>query len=371
MIYDSASLQGVPWEIIIKSYRNYLGSKSHDHLNGYAQDFFDFIAGHTLLFPQDVLERQFIELADRAAADILLPIFYSESYKEEPDDGKKADMMMAGILAREIAAEDVTLIPNAANEDVENAQAKYKDVVTKAFNVDELYKYIVPEMHMERLAKIAIRGLYCSDFSHRNSTGLVFAGYGNKDFFPRIEQYLCYGLLAGKSYCDLEKTITISHDNASDALPLAKSDMITTFILGQSLTAMADVHAIFQARLDEIEKQLKKAKLLDQNAAMSAIRQGAEKAFRQGVVDYFYDKHQRPLRRVIANLPIDELAELAETLVRIESLKERVTTPEESVSGPIDVAVIFKHDGFIWIKRKNYFKAELNPRFLLNQPRAE
>jgi hypothetical protein len=134
---------------------------------------------------------------------------------------------------------------------------------------------------------------------------------------------------------------------------------------------MADVHAIFQARLDEIEKQLKKAKLLDQNAAMSAIRQGAEKAFRQGVVDYFYDKHQRPLRRVIANLPIDELAELAETLVRIESLKERVTTPEESVSGPIDVAVISKHDGFIWIKRKNYFKAELNPRFLLNQPRAE
>jgi hypothetical protein len=61
--------------------------------------------------------------------------------------------------------------------------------------------------------------------------------------------------------------------------------------------------------------------------------------------------------------PVDELAELAETLMSIESLKERVTRPTESVSGPIDVAVISKADGFIWIRRKHYFEAELNPRF--------
>jgi hypothetical protein len=51
----------------------------------------------------------------------------------------------------------------------------------------------------------------------------------------------------------------------------------------------------------------------------------------------------------------EELAELAETLVSAESLKERVTKPTETVSGPVDVAVISKSDGFIWIKRKHYF----------------
>ena len=30
---------------------------------------------------------------------------------------------------------------------------------------------------------------------------------------------------------------------------------------------------------------------------------------------------------------------------------------------PIDVAVISKGDGFIWIRRKHYFNAELNPSF--------
>ena len=67
--------------------------------------------------------------------------------------------------------------------------------------------------------------------------------------------------------------------------------------------------------------------------------------------------------RVIGNLPFPEMAELAEALVFMESMKERVTTPTESVSGPIDVAIISKGDGFIWIKRKHYFDPKLNPRF--------
>lgn len=73
--------------------------------------------------------------------------------------------------------------------------------------------------------------------------------------------------------------------------------------------------------------------------------------------------HFAPLKQVIGLLSIPELAELAETLVSIESLKERVTTPKESVSGPIDVASVSKSDGFVWIRRKHYFEKELNPRF--------
>ena len=36
----------------------------------------------------------------------------------------------------------------------------------------------------------------------------------------------------------------------------------------------------------------------------------------------------------------------------------------ETVGGPIDVAVISKGDGFIWIKRKHYFDPKLNPHFM-------
>jgi len=44
-------------------------------------------------------------------------------------------------------------------------------------------------------------------------------------------------------------------------------------------------------------------------------------------------------------------------------LKRRWSLEWETVGGPIDVAVISKGDGFIWIKRKHYLRPELNPQF--------
>jgi hypothetical protein len=57
---------------------------------------------------------------------------------------------------------------------------------------------------------------------------------------------------------------------------------------------------------------------------------------------------------------------MAESLVNLTSFKRRVTMDPETVGGPIDVAVISKGDGFIWIKRKHYFKPDLNHQFFSN-----
>ena len=37
---------------------------------------------------------------------------------------------------------------------------------------------------------------------------------------------------------------------------------------------------------------------------------------------------------------------------------------QETVGEPIDVAVISKGDGFVWVNRKQYFNPEFNPRFI-------
>ena len=58
-----------------------------------------------------------------------------------------------------------------------------------------------------------------------------------------------------------------------------------------------------------------------------------------------------------------ESSHLAESLVNITSLKRKYSPDEESVGGPVDVAVISRNDGFVWAKRKHYFPAELNQRY--------
>ena len=67
--------------------------------------------------------------------------------------------------------------------------------------------------------------------------------------------------------------------------------------------------------------------------------------------------------RMIALMPKMELIELAEALVSITVIERKATFNEGTVGGPIDVAFITKHEGFVWIKRKHYFEPELNPRY--------
>lgn len=81
--------------------------------------------------------------------------------------------------------------------------------------------------------------------------------------------------------------------------------------------------------------------------------------------DYRREKYVKPIMDVVSMLPKDDLAGMAESLVNLTSFKRKVTL-DETVGGPIDVAVISKGDGFVWIKRKLYFKGELNPQFFAN-----
>jgi len=73
----------------------------------------------------------------------------------------------------------------------------------------------------------------------------------------------------------------------------------------------------------------------------------------------------------VSMLPKDELASLAEALVNLTVLKRRTSTEAETVGGPIDVAVITKGDGFVWIKRKHYFDPALNPRYMARLAKGE
>ena len=59
----------------------------------------------------------------------------------------------------------------------------------------------------------------------------------------------------------------------------------------------------------------------------------------------------------------EDLADMAESLVRMTCLKRHFTTDEETVGGPVDVAVATRGDGFVWIKRKHYFSADLNHHY--------
>ena len=86
--------------------------------------------------------------------------------------------------------------------------------------------------------------------------------------------------------------------------------------------------------------------------------------------EHLNDDHVQPVMAMVSALPKDELAAMAEALVNLTAFKRRLTGVLETVGGPIDVAVISKGDGLVWIKRKHYFPEELNRQFAANYMRG-
>jgi hypothetical protein len=79
------------------------------------------------------------------------------------------------------------------------------------------------------------------------------------------------------------------------------------------------------------------------------------------------DKYQQQTEDMVLFMAKQELAQLAEALVNITSLKRKFSAEEETVAGPIDVAVISRSDGFVWVKRKHYFPSDLNTRYFVRK----
>jgi hypothetical protein len=75
---------------------------------------------------------------------------------------------------------------------------------------------------------------------------------------------------------------------------------------------------------------------------------------RKSFTDEIVRTYQSPLIAAVEALPRQGLATMAEALVNLTALKPRMSVETvETVGGAINVAVLSRGDGFIWIKRPN------------------
>ena len=79
---------------------------------------------------------------------------------------------------------------------------------------------------------------------------------------------------------------------------------------------------------------------------------GASELFKQSLKKHSETSFKQPISEALAHFSLSDLANMAETLVDLEYFRKRVSLSSETVGGPIDVAVISKGDGLVWIKRK-------------------
>jgi len=192
----------------------------------------------------------------------------------------------------------------------------------------------------------------------------VMAGYGQSEIFPSFFHIRVYGHVGNVLLWKEINDYAITHDNDAWIQPFAQSSMIERFTDGYDSAVAAVNNECSLTCLNGVIDDLRAGGAVISPTLVQPIIESRQAAFMQEFKDKNSAENYYPLRRVLNSLSVSEMGHLAESLLVLEALRERVTSPSESIGGPIDVAVITKAEGLVWLKRKHYFEPELNQRYV-------
>ncbi|MEY8186370.1 hypothetical protein AB9C95_15360 [Serratia marcescens] len=373
MVFGSGNLSSSPWELVIKEFRRKLGKKSYKTLEEYAEKFFLFVESSTNIITEGMREESTFRFLSENVFKSLLDAYQSSKDNEfwvNFDINKFYVELEAHCHELLQALSETDFLDDFNADDIDSARdycKNYTEVILNAEIRDQ--DTPTPESLLEVVNEI-FATMLCKKSDIGNISGLVLAGYGDDDYYPKVLAYDVCGFFKGK----LRKAMNegkCSANGISGVTPFAQDDEVMAFMQGGSQNLINQLHTEYKGclatlleHLDDVisdsvveEKQeLVKEKIIAH--AKSSLSETNQK-----ISEFMRVNYINKVVNMVEFLPKQDIAYMAESLVNLTAFKRKVSDDSETVGGPIDVAVISKSDGFIWVKRKHYFDKEMNYHF--------
>lgn len=81
-----------------------------------------------------------------------------------------------------------------------------------------------------------------------------------------------------------------------------------------------------------------------------------EKRHSESMDEYMQEEYIDGIVNAVESFNVEDMANIAENLVSITSLQRHFSSSDKTVGGPIDVAVITRAEGFVWVRHKDFIK---------------
>lgn len=340
MIYNNANFMGIPWELIINSFKERLGNEVKKTVRDYVECFKKYMA--SLKIYRDVFEKIMVTNYAKILANTL-----SNINSDDPKEFSDVEEQIGNLEAR-FESESLVKI------NLEDFSSKYGKLIQQVF--ESKYGAYLQEL-APKLIKLVYAYICSSEMNFDTLSGVVFAGYGAEELFPTLIQLEFDGRFFGKI-----KVKEVRKDNVDPisgnvgnavVVPLAQDDMIQTILLGID----PQLQEIRQKGLYGVANQLVKdaASYMPNQEAYNDYRQKAEDAVER-YDNYFENKVNEivtsPFLSMLGAFSIDDIGNMARTLVSLTSFKRKYSGNIRNVGGPIDVLVISRGDGPVWLSNK-------------------
>ena len=340
MINNQADFMGINWKILINEHSKELGERVFDKLEDYMKHFIVFLSEFKYITTDK--QKEYLEYICMRTFSVVKKYYEGEqSDKKENDNDltkqEKTKLLSSAIKKRNEELEKGTIVYQDFSGDfIKSNTELVKNAAKKAFDEIQLTEKQIEDLITLLLIdaqKLESDGL----FRH---SGIVMVGYGEREIFPSVCSVRIFGRLGNDLIHETIESNRITDEGQSMVIPYAQRDVINTFIRGIDTGLQNNLVKLF---IDV----LKKAGLED-----DPIKQLTQ-YFVDSIEQMKKENYRNPILEIVASLPAINLAEMAEALINITSLRRRVSTDSETVGGPTDVAIISKADGFFWVKRKN------------------
>jgi hypothetical protein len=356
LTYGCAEIMGVPWEIVIKTYVSQFGEGRFPTVEQYALDFLRFIESSEILCPMSVQQEFFSSIVESVLKANIRDQWKKKLSGEPRSHYRKAAALLLQIIRDEIASlqtiPPIEHLDQAFGEKVVSDYAKIiQDLQNSLFHGVALTNEILDAL------KLLVQLLHTRQWFHPDHfSGVVFAGFGEPEPFPSLYIYSVGTVVSSKLRWTKADEAHVDRKHPVIIIPFAQTDMIDLFCSG--------IYPSLKDRLaDIIAKSFPHPKTKPKSKAKL---QAIEKGVRAAIDKESQEKYTLPLISAVEVLSCYDLAKMAEALVSLTAFKARMSVEQqETVGGPIDVAVIAKCEGFTWVKKKDTMKHGDDSSFLM------
>lgn len=369
-MYGNMNFMKLAWEQIIKMYRKKLSHTKYNTLEEYSKDFFSYVRKIASLYQNNQhTQRQIKFFVDSFYNEILK----GSSEKLKKENREQTDENIVLIMTDEMTSlnesyKQYGVCSDCLDFTLESFTTLCDDYVTKKLDLcvkTNGCPVNFKEIFIETLFYI----LRSTSHVYAPSTGLVIFGYGEEDLMPSYYSYKISDLFGNRLKIEKIGEYIVNEDNSACLAPFAQTDVTNTVVRGIDDDLRSRFYSSNEKSIsllvDAIVAKLSEVKAPDEliDVLRTLDVKSMSEAFKKDMDDFIWDNYVSKLMDIVEFLGKEDLADMAESLVKMTGLKRHVTTDEESVGGPVDVAVVTKFDGFVWIKRKHYFAPELNPNY--------
>jgi len=363
MIYNNVEFVGVPMDVLIRKFRkerekspNYASMKEAtddflEYMRCFSHEMFEE-EKYLYLVLRDPLKRIWIS-ANSVIRGLLTQILKGGEPDETPDG------VLINLLTKQADVEKARPLPGFLSRvTLARFKKRFAKVIERACRDTFKGMEVTPDI-LDAAYELAFRLMK----SKRDSdlvTGLVFGGFAEKDMFPTVRYLEIDGVYFNQLKVLSTNEVDIDRKTTrAEVVPFAQKEMVERFMYGLDTELEGEIRSFVGKALDEVlaattkesDEDIKKSVKDKVNKRYAKMMKGLKESSRQDLLDIVYFMSKK------------ELADIAYALVELTSHKRRFSTDEQTVGGPIDVAIITKSEGLVWIRRKHYFGPEVNQSY--------